>query len=471
MNYFIRSIPVTLLVLIGAFLKPKLQEAGVFRTIANVNNERCSRIEGLQACEDIFVDQPTGLAYLACSHRKDRANWLPALNVLKLSSPSVHPKAPLSNYRLFSRIPHRYENIQGQSSADYLTILDLNTHDHRKVKLTNLPESLLQGGIHTHGLDLFVHPEKAEPGEPENAGAEAESTHPRKATIFLINHRSSQDSSLPHPGTADSVIEVFDTIIGSDEATYRRTIHHDLVITPNNLVALNENSFYVTNDHLRKKHWTRDLEVCQVDFVAREMKSLRNLSVDSKLRYANQVLFLDSALDSVVHCSFEESVQCIAALHGRYQFPNGIAKGPGNTIYMTNSLNAHLRLLEIQPDNTLIVKEEYKVPRVIDNIYVNSAGSVFIASIPSFLKFENVLKELHKEDSSAVSPSEVWKFSNQTSPESPQKTPFKLERIFADDGNQVSGTTSLAPWNSKLFMTGILSSYVSVCEVNQTLAD
>ncbi|KAI7948199.1 hypothetical protein MJO29_009864 [Puccinia striiformis f. sp. tritici] len=447
MNYFIRSIPVTLLVLIGAFLKPKLQEAGVFRTIANVNNERCSRIEGLQACEDIFVDQPTGLAYLACSHRKDRANWLPALNVLK------------------------YENIQGQSSADYLTILDLNTHDHRKVKLTNLPESLLQGGIHTHGLDLFVHPEKAEPGEPENAGAEAESTHPRKATIFLINHRSSQDSSLPHPGTADSVIEVFDTIIGSDEATYRRTIHHDLVITPNNLVALNENSFYVTNDHLRKKHWTRDLEVCQVDFVAREMKSLRNLSVDSKLRYANQVLFLDSALDSVVHCSFEESVQCIAALHGRYQFPNGIAKGPGNTIYMTNSLNAHLRLLEIQPDNTLIVKEEYKVPRVIDNIYVNSAGSVFIASIPSFLKFENVLKELHKEDSSAVSPSEVWKFSNQTSPESPQKTPFKLERIFADDGNQVSGTTSLAPWNSKLFMTGILSSYVSVCEVNQTLAD
>ncbi|KAI9625588.1 hypothetical protein KEM48_010850 [Puccinia striiformis f. sp. tritici PST-130] len=180
MNYFIRSIPVTLLVLIGAFLKPKLQEAGVFRTIANVNNERCSRIEGLQACEDIFVDQPTGLAYLACSHRKDRANWLPALNVLK------------------------YENIQGQSSADYLTILDLNTHDHRKVKLTNLPESLLQ--------------EKA----------------------------------------LDE---------GSRGVILRFSSGHDI--------------------------------------------------------------------------------------SGK--------QGPGNTIYMTNSLNAHLRLLEIQPDNTLIVKEEYKV--------------------------------------------------------------------------------------------------------------
>jgi hypothetical protein len=27
-----------------------------------------------------------------------------------------------------------------------------------------------------------------------------------------------------------------------------------------------------------------------------------------------------------VHCSFEESVHCISAFHGRHQFPNGIAK-------------------------------------------------------------------------------------------------------------------------------------------------
>ncbi|KAA1099288.1 hypothetical protein PGT21_001481 [Puccinia graminis f. sp. tritici] len=422
MNIITRSLSMAALVLIGAILKPKIQEAGIFRTIANLNNGQCTRIDGLEACEDIFVDQPTGLAYLACSRRKDRANWIPAMNVLN----------------------HR--KLEGRSS-DYIALLDLKTLDYRPVKLTNLPEPLLENGIHVHGLDLFVDSEEPEPADSNTAEAEPESIPPRKATIFLTNHRAPRDNDdLQSAGTADSVIEVFDTIVGSDEATYRRTIQHDLIVTPNNLVAMNQNSFYVTNDHRKKKHWTRNLEM----------------------------LFLDSALDSVVHCSFEESVHCISAFHGRHQFPNGIAKGPGNTIYMANSLNAHLRLLEIQPDNTLRLKEEFKVPRIIDNLYVTSAGSVFIAGIPSILKFQAILGELNKENYSLVSPSEVWKFSNKTDITEAESSPSQrlgLERVFADDGQQVSCTTGLAVWDSKLFMTGIASPYVSVCQVDPTIAN
>ncbi|OAV88588.1 hypothetical protein PTTG_01509 [Puccinia triticina 1-1 BBBD Race 1] len=414
MNLIFRGASIATLVWIGTILKPKIQEVGLFRSISNLHNERCSRVDGLEACEDIFVDQPTGLAYLACSRRKDRAHWLPAMNVL------------------------RYQKLHGRS-LDYIALLDLKTLEYRRLELTNLPELLLQDGIHVHGLDLFVHPE--EPIEP--AETESESTPPRKATIYLINHRSPYDDDTRAAGTADSVIEVFETTIGSDKATHQRTVKHNLVVTPNNLVALNENSFYVTNDHRRKKHWTRDLEL----------------------------FFLDSALDSIVHCSFnEESVQCISALHGHHQFPNGIAKGPGNTIYMANSLNAHLRLLEIQPDNTLILKDEFKVPRVIDNLYVTSTGAVFIASIPSMPKFQAVLGELHKDTHSLVSPSEVWKFSNQTGTGSWQSKRIELEKVFADDGKQVTCTTGVAVWNSKLLMTGIASPYLSICEVDQTIA-
>ncbi|KAA1127779.1 hypothetical protein PGTUg99_007181 [Puccinia graminis f. sp. tritici] len=231
MNIITRSLSMAALVLIGAILKPKIQEAGIFRTIANLNNGQCTRIDGLEACEDIFVDQPTGLAYLACSRRKDRANWIPAMNVLN----------------------HR--KLEGRSS-DYIALLDLKTLDYRPVKLTNLPEPLLENGIHVHGLDLFVDSEEPEPADSNTAEAEPESIPPRKATIFLTNHRAPRDNDdLQSAGTADSVIEVFDTIVGSDEATYRRTIQHDLIVTPNNLVAMNQNSFYVTNDHRKKKHW------------------------------------------------------------------------------------------------------------------------------------------------------------------------------------------------------------------------
>ncbi|PLW16205.1 hypothetical protein PCANC_12536 [Puccinia coronata f. sp. avenae] len=418
MNLFVYGLSISILVLLGAILKPKIQVIGIFRTIANVNNQQCSRIDGLEACEDIFVDQPTGIAYLACSSRKQRAHWIPAMNLLN------------------------YQKVQGLS-ADYVAILDLKTSEHRKLRLENLPDRLLQNGIHTHGLDLFIHPEPSDSDvETQSAETESKQSQPRHASLYLINHRFPDDDQ--SSGTADSVIEVFDTTIGSDQATHRRTIQHDLIVTPNNLVALNQDSFYVTNDHRRKKHWTRNLDM----------------------------FFLDSALNSVIYCSYDQSMmQCIPALHGRHHFPNGIAKGPGNTIYMANTLNARLRLLEIQPDHTLVIKEDIKVPRIIDNLYVTKSGSVFIAAIPSVLKFQSMLGESHKEKSALVSPSEVWKFSNLTTgTTSSPSNRFSLERVFADDGNQVSCTTGVAVWDSKLFMTGIASPYLSVCEVDQNLA-
>lgn len=131
MNLFITGLSISVAVLLGAVLKPKIEElgkreiylhsgllsmrafpsahrvsllyfvvtlkktndggviyTGLLRKIVNVNNQRCSRIKGLEACEDIFIDQPTGKAYLACSHREHRANWVPAINILKLSAPS-----------------------------------------------------------------------------------------------------------------------------------------------------------------------------------------------------------------------------------------------------------------------------------------------------------------------------------------------------------------------------------------------
>lgn len=418
MNLFITGLSISVAVLLGAVLKPKIEELGLLRKIVNVNNQRCSRIKGLEACEDIFIDQPTGKAYLACSHREHRANWVPAINILN----------------------HR--KIQGPSE-DYVAILDLKTLEYRKLQLENLPASLLQNGIHVHGLDLFIHPETSDPAV--NGSPLAASNSPRQATIYLINHRfpDHQNNGLD---TADSVIEVFDTVIGNDRATHRRTIQHHLLVTPNNLVGLDHSSFYATNDHRTRKHWTRDWEI----------------------------IFLDSSLNSVVHCSFDQTtLQCIPALHSRHQFPNGIAKGPGNTIYMSNTLNAHLRWLEIQQDKTLVVKAEIKVPRVIDNIYVTSSGSVFIAAIPSISMFQSLMGSLHKEKSTLVSPSEVWKVSNMTdqhTTSSPTRNLFSLERVFADDGNQVSCTTGVAVWDSKLFMTGIASPYVSVCEIDRTLA-
>lgn len=95
--------------LFRAFLKPKFEQAGdayinfpsglaerdrtltvtllhsgIFKVGQNRNNEHCSTI-GLEACEDIWVDQPSGVAYLACSSRTQRPFWETGLRILELS--------------------------------------------------------------------------------------------------------------------------------------------------------------------------------------------------------------------------------------------------------------------------------------------------------------------------------------------------------------------------------------------------
>lgn len=82
---------------------------------------------------------------------------------------------------------------------------------------------------------------------------------PRPATLFLINHNPPHAVDQAAISGADSVIEVFDTAIGSSEASYRTTIRHPLIYTPNNLVATGPNSFYVTNDHAQKVAWVSEV--------------------------------------------------------------------------------------------------------------------------------------------------------------------------------------------------------------------
>lgn len=41
---------------------------------------RCEKVTelGLEGCEDMWLHQPTGLLYMACSDSQSRAKWLPA---------------------------------------------------------------------------------------------------------------------------------------------------------------------------------------------------------------------------------------------------------------------------------------------------------------------------------------------------------------------------------------------------------
>jgi hypothetical protein len=57
-------------------------------------------------------------------------------------------------------------------------------------------------------------------------------------TIFAVNHRRT-----------GSVIEILEYTVGDKVVQYKETIKHELIKTPNDIIALGPRSFYVSNDH------------------------------------------------------------------------------------------------------------------------------------------------------------------------------------------------------------------------------
>ena len=72
---------------------------------------------------------------------------------------------------------------------------------------------------------------------------------PMEVIIFAVNHRRT-----------GSVIEVLQYTLGHMTVQYKETIKHELIHTPNDIVALGPRSFYVSNDHYHHSGIQRAIE-------------------------------------------------------------------------------------------------------------------------------------------------------------------------------------------------------------------
>jgi arylesterase/paraoxonase len=89
------------------------------------------------------------------------------------------------------------------------------------------------GLFNLHGLDVYV----------DRTSHDGQA----RATLFIINHMRPPYGQDAERVGADSVVEVFETALGSDTITHVKTVSHDLILTPNSVLALSSSSFYLTN--------------------------------------------------------------------------------------------------------------------------------------------------------------------------------------------------------------------------------
>ncbi len=286
------------------------------------------------------------------------------------------------NGLLFISSTDRWKQQVSENSEDGIYLLDLNSN-----ALPQKMQTTYKGDFHPHGISFL-----------------------RKSNqdyLFAINHNQQ-----------GNFVEVFQ--IENNRLIHINSFQHKLMCCPNDLVAVDIDKFYVTNDHGAAKGVSRVLE----DY----------------LRIANSyVLYFDGNQFKKVYKNLN--------------YANGInLSRDGSLLYVTETTGRRLSVLERDPlSGGLQLKFTKQFDTGLDNITIDDDNNLWIASHPKLLKFVG-----HAADSATVSPSQVLKLSPLGN------TDFKLEEMYLNNGEQISGSSTALYYQGKVYVGVVFESKLMI---------
>ena len=271
------------------------------------------------------------------------------------------------------------------SRADGLYALQL-AGPGNLVRLSGTPAD-----FHPHGISLYRAPNGDE-------------------TLMAINHRSDGSSS----------VDSFDVVQQNGAVKLRETgsIEGGELVSPNAIVAVDQNSFYVTNDHTSMTSFGRLLDDLLV------------------LPRANVLYFNGSYFRLVAN---------------RLNFPAGIALSPdGKYVYVSEAFNRRIDTYvrgelsgALDPAGTL------EIPSGLDNLRFDERGDLWVAGHPWAMAMAR-----YRDDAAKPAPSQVFRVALADG------IPQSATLVYADPGEQIGGASVAAvagrrmligaPWDDKI---------------------
>ncbi len=225
----------------------------------------------------------------------------------------------------------------------------------------------------------------------------------------------SRNASLPAERKADSRVEIFHHVLGSDTATHVRTVRHHLIQTPNDLLATGPTSFFVTNDHFYREGTMRKLE----DVGTRATSAWSNTL---------HVIANAKARDF-------EGVDTVFALHGLHN-NNGLGRRPGGVTICDASGGvaylAHIEGRNLKVDSQIAYESTIDNPSWFEDKYPgdNDRSGIVQAGLAKAM----IMHEALNRD--AAVPPIVWLSSG-----SPEKG-WKTSMLFTDNGLSLSSASA-----------------------------
>jgi arylesterase/paraoxonase len=214
-------------------------------------------------------------------------------------------------------------------------------------------------------------------------------------------------------------IEVFE--LHGKNLTHTKTLQHASMISPNDLVLLDENRFYFTNDHKYTKGIMQMLE------------DYGGLSISS-------IIYFDGE-------KYTEVADGIA-------YANGINfDAKRKLLFVASPRKFLVKVYAVNTDNALRFIEDIDCKTGVDNIEFDSEGDLWIGAHPNLLHFAAYAKG-DKE----YSPSEIIKIKYR------KKGDYTVEQVYMEDGSSMSGSTVAATFGNLIFAGNVMDEKFLIME-------
>lgn len=222
-------------------------------------------------------------------------------------------------------------------------------------------------------------------------------------TIAAINHTLQGE-----------FIEIFSLI--NQQLIYQKTIENEKIVSPNDIVLLNENQFYFTNDHKYKA-------------------GIKRLAED----------YLGLSISNVMYFNGENFIK----VADRIAYANGINfDKKRNLLFVASPRKFLVKVYQKNTDNSLTFIENIDCNTGVDNIEFDEENNIWIGAHPNLLHFSAYAKGDEK-----TSPSEIIKIKYL------KKGDFKVEQIYMDDGNNMSASTVAAPFGDFILTGNVMDNH------------
>ncbi len=282
-------------------------------------------------------------------------------------------------FMLFSS-DDRASRRDGNPKQGHLYYLDLNQPSFEPLPLT----ADLKIPFYPHGISMVRTAEHA-------------------YRVYAVNHVDDQHS-----------IEVFD--LHQDRLTHIQTLEDEAMISPNDIVALDGERFYFTNDH----GYT---------------KGLGKLGEEYLGWAASNVVYYDGQ-------GYREVADGIA-------YANGINLDPERgLLFVASPRDFLVKVYEVTANGNLDFIEDVACGTGVDNIEFAPDGKLWIGCHPSLLAFTAYAK-----GNAPIAPSEIITIDYKGMGD------YSIESVFLDDGNHMSAATVATVYNDLIFVGNVMDDH------------